>query len=161
MTGGAATAGTGGLHVSHTLESRIPCHWPFPVQFLPTANTKLKLCCGAGCTICSVKHTDTDCRADKDTTALNAVQIFEPNWYYCAVLKRIRSLMLMFCRHHPAVVNIVQYYKLFVCKARRVQVHSIFLTKQSIFNMLINLHAICVSNIVQQLRSSTWIQFMA
>ena len=58
MTGGAATAGTGGLHVSHWIESLSE---PVTDLFLAeTANTSLKLCNKADCTICSAKHTDTD-----------------------------------------------------------------------------------------------------
>ena len=40
---------------------------------------------------------------------------------------------------------------MFACKASRVQVHSFFLAKQSIFNILINLHAIHIPHIVLQI----------
>ena len=79
------------------------------------------------------------------------VQNFEINRQYWAVLKRIRSLMLMFCRNILLLWNILPCNQLFACKASRALVHSCFLAKQSIFNVLINLHAICILQIVQDI----------
>ena len=63
----------------------------------------------------------------------------------------------MFCRNILLLWNILPFKPLFVCKASSASVHSFFLAKQSIFNIWsifnisINLHVICISNIVQQI----------
>ena len=97
------------------------------------------------------EHTDTDWRAEQtrqhrvtslpqtrgnaggngcDTTSCSAspctdmpVQNFESNRMYLAVLKRIRSLMLMFCRNILLLWNILPYNQMFACKANSSQVH--------------------------------------
>ena len=74
-----------------------------------------------------------------DTTSRSAtpctdmpVQSFTTNqhWQSWAVLKQIRSLMLMFCRNILLLWNILPYNELFACKASRASVDSFFLAKQ-------------------------------
>ena len=55
----------------------------------------------------------------------------------------------MFCRNILLLWNILPFKQLFVCKASSASVHSFFLIVQQ--NISINLHAICISNIVQQI----------
>ena len=76
-------------------------------------------------------------------------------------LKSIRSLMLMFYRKtsmlmfvekNPAVVKYSAMQPVVCLQSKEApHVHSFFLAKQSIFNILINLHAICILHIVQQI----------
>ena len=47
--------------------------------------------------------------------------------------------------------NILPCNQLFACKASSTPLNSFFLTKQKIFNKLINLHAICILHIVQHI----------
>ena len=102
-----------------------------PVTDLCRAKTSLKLCWEAACTICSANS--TICRVNSDLcnysttqhrrramlveidvilaqhphelTSVTSSSKFETNRQYCAFLKRIRSLMLMFCRNYRAKVS--------------------------------------------------------
>ena len=86
----------------------------------------------------------TSCSASPCTDM--PVQSFKTNWQYWAVFKRNRSLMFMFCRNILLLWNILTFKQLFACQASSTSVHSFL-----IFNILINLYAICISNIVQQI----------
>ena len=73
----------------------------------------------------------------------HAVQNFETNQQYCAVLKQIRSLMLIFCRNYPAVVKYSAIQHVVCMQSKQGPGTSFFLAKQSIFH-IINLHGICL-----------------
>ena len=147
---------------------RIPVTDLFQAQ---STNTNLKLCRKADCTICG-RNTLTRIEGlspDRDNTALTTGNAGENSCYtgfassgtdmQFKTSNLIDSTVLSwnkfdhwcwcFVEFILLLWNIVLYYKLFVCKASRVLVNSIFLAKQSIFIIFINLHASCIPKIVQ------------
>ena len=73
---------------------------------------------------------------------------------YPNVVKYTQQALMNFHKRQVLCFDVVKYStikQLFAFKAIIAQIHSFFLAKLSIFNILINLHAICKLHIVQQI----------